>query len=254
MSFRANSGITLKTNVSGNEEQRVEYGGEVLDSGNAVPYIRTVNANTGEEIDRYFLINDSFLYYDGTKLVSTRPFMVQGDFYLPNNGKIFAPDSTGNEREVMNAASGDNFSLGYGNYANSRGNTTLYGNEINLTSRDKINLNGNIADGWHGTAAASIVTGGFVDYMTFGNIAVVRVQDVKFGTTAPASNNGTICSGLPHAAGSNFIFVLKTAQNEALSMRVKVTSAGLLQTHYSTTAEASTSRQWHGLAVYPYTR
>lgn len=82
MSFRTNSGITLKTNVDGHFEQRVEYGGEVLDGGNAVPYIRTVNANTGEELDRYFLINDAFLQYDGTKLVSSVPLSApRAEFY-----------------------------------------------------------------------------------------------------------------------------------------------------------------------------
>lgn len=112
-----------------------------------------------------------------------------------------------------------------------------------------------VTDGWHGTTAASIVTGGFVHYMTFGNIAVVHVQDVAFGTTAPATNDATICSGLPHAAGSNFIFPLKTAQQaETDSMRVRITAAGLMQTHYANATTASTSRQWHGLAVYPYTR
>ena len=178
-----------------------------------------------------------------------------GGIRLPNDGRIestSAADPT--DWHNIIAWIGDIIHIGNGTYNQQTGKTCVYGNEINLTSRGKINLNGNISDGWHYATRASIATDGSVQYMTFGNIAVVRVQDVKFGTTAPAMNDATICSGLPHANGSNFIFVLRPATNEALTMRVRITSAGLMQTHYLSTIATSTGRQWYGLAVYPYTR
>lgn len=180
---------------------------------------------------------------------------VSGNVYLANNKAIYGTDTNGDivyALEVCNNS--NNINLGYGTYDKQLGDTKVFGNVIRLISRGAIELRGDIADGWHTTTAASIVTGGFVNYMTFGNIAVVRVQDLKFGTTAPVQNDATICSGLPHAAGGNFIFILTPAQNEALHMRVKITSAGLMQTHYANATTASTSRQWFGLAVYPYTR
>lgn len=177
------------------------------------------------------------------------------DVYLQNAHVIWGRDTDGNVREVLQVTNGNNnVVLGWGGWGASQGHTKVYGNEINLTSNGKIDLNGNISDGWHYATAASIVTGNFVRYMTFGNIAVVQVQEIMFGTTAPASNNATICSGLPHADGSNFIFPLKTAQAETGSLRVKITAAGLMQTHWASATTASTSRHWCGLAVYPYTR
>lgn len=63
------------------------------------------------------------------------------DINLPNNGRIYAPDSDGVVREVLQTSHGDDVSLGYGNYANSKGTTNIYGNNINLTSRGTITAN-----------------------------------------------------------------------------------------------------------------
>ena len=178
-----------------------------------------------------------------------------GNIVLPNAKSLYGTNSNSNPKYVFEPRNAsDNCAINYSGYAESNSSTEIYGNAIGIFSKGRINLSGDITDGWYGTTAASIVTGGFVQYMTFGNIAVVRVQDVTFGTTAPATNNATICSGLPPADGSNFIFPMKTAQAETSSMRVKITSAGLMQTHYAAATTASTSRQWFGLAVYPYTR
>lgn len=178
-----------------------------------------------------------------------------GNIVLPNRKSIFGTDSNGDPLYVFEPRNvNGNAAINYLGYAYANSSTEIYGNEINLTSRGRINLSGDIADGWHYATRASIATDGYVRYMTFGNVAVVQVQDVKFGTTAPATNDATICSGLPHAAGGNFIFPMKTAHAETGSMRVRITAAGLMQTHYAAATTASTSRQWHGLAVYPFTR
>lgn len=169
MSFRTNSGITLKTNVSEHVEQRVEYGGEVVDDGNAIPYIRTVDANTGDEIERFFLINDGYLYYDGTKLVSTKPLEVQGGIYgewlyinngevtiastgtvtltggngirLRNTSALSIADTNGTYQGIATINASDDTYFGYGSYNNNLGTVYYRGNNVRLQGKVNTFLN-----------------------------------------------------------------------------------------------------------------
>ena len=79
--FETTSGITLVTDNSDHLFQRVEYSGEV-EGDYAIPYVRTVDVNTGEELDRYALISESYWRYDGIQLSTNLPIKaLRGEFY-----------------------------------------------------------------------------------------------------------------------------------------------------------------------------
>lgn len=79
--FETTSGITLVTDSSNHPFQRVEYSGEV-EGDYAIPYVRTVDVNTGEELDRYALISESYWRYDGIQLSTNLPIKsLRGEFY-----------------------------------------------------------------------------------------------------------------------------------------------------------------------------
>lgn len=66
-----------------------------------------------------------------------------GDIYLPNAKSIYGIDTNGNARVALQAINtNDNLVLGWGGYAASQGSTNLYGNDLNITSRNKPTING----------------------------------------------------------------------------------------------------------------
>lgn len=57
------------------------------------------------------------------------------DLYLPNNAQINGFDPDGNERNAFQAQNQNgNTIIGYGNYAAGKGNTNVYGNDVNIGS------------------------------------------------------------------------------------------------------------------------
>lgn len=68
-----------------------------------------------------------------------------GNVEMANNAAIYGTDGDGNLRIVLEALdSNGNTSLGYGGYAASMGALNLWGNAVNVKSRGKINLNGQL--------------------------------------------------------------------------------------------------------------
>lgn len=64
------------------------------------------------------------------------------DLYMKNAKIIYGKDSNGTDRSVVQAYNGsNNVVFGYGGYEGSLGNTNIYGNNINFTSRSGINAN-----------------------------------------------------------------------------------------------------------------
>lgn len=142
--FETTSGITLVTDSSNHPFQRVEYSGEV-EGDYAIPYVRTVDVNTGEELDRYALISESYWRYDGIQLSTNLPIKaLRGEFYSttdtsptldngpaliigPRNGVHIEIDQ--NEIVAKNTATtGGILNLG----ENTSGETRIYGSNVRI--------------------------------------------------------------------------------------------------------------------------
>lgn len=177
------------------------------------------------------------------------------DIYLQNAHTIRGYDTDGNPREVLQVTNGNNnVALGWGGYDASQGHTNVYGNEINLFSKGRINLSGNITDGLHwaslNTANAS---GGGAKYITFGDVAIVSV-DLSGIKSASPSNDAIFFSGLPRAKGEQAVFLMRAAQSINNAFRCKVQTDGTLRPHYTAALDISSGKQYWGLVAYPYTR
>ena len=72
----------------------------------------------------------------------SKDIVVGNAVYLQNAKIIYGKDSNGTDRSVVQAYNGsNNVVFGYGGYEGSLGNTNIYGNNINFTSRGNINAN-----------------------------------------------------------------------------------------------------------------
>lgn len=177
------------------------------------------------------------------------------DIYLQNAHTIRGYDTDGNAREVLQVTNGyNNVALGWGGYDASQGHTNVYGNEINLTSRGKINLNGDVTDGlkWASLNTAN-ASGGGAKYITFGDVAIVSV-DLSGIKSANPSNDAIFFSGLPRAKGEQAVFLMRAAQSINNAFRCKVQTDGTLRPHYTVALDISSGKQYWGLVAYPYTR
>lgn len=61
-----------------------------------------------------------------------------GDVTLKNNIRILGTATDGTARQILRYNASNNLVLGYDNYTNSDGNTNLYGEEVNIYTRDAV--------------------------------------------------------------------------------------------------------------------
>lgn len=135
-----------------------------------------------------------------------------GHVYFPNTRSIFGKNPDGDvvaSFEPCNLNGGT--IIGYGSYAISKGYTNIYGNNMTLTSRDKINLNGDQRSNKYN---ATLWSGGSSGYYMTSNQSVTLSENVS------AQAHGIVLAWSAYANGAaqnyswNYTFVPKSHVND----------------------------------------
>ncbi len=93
--------------------------------------------------------------------------------YMPNSKAIYMQNASGTNRNALHLNGSNSLNLGYGGYAASEGQSILYGNSVQILSKEKtVKINGGNAAAvkllWSGSlASGSITVPGFSDYELF---------------------------------------------------------------------------------------
>ena len=252
--FETTSGITLVTDNSDHLFQRVEYSGEV-EGDYAIPYVRTVDVNTGEELDRYALISESYWRYDGIQLSTNLPIKaLRGEFYSdvdaeatsdnepalivgPRNGNhieieggteimakanattkttlylnwngghvrmgencilkngqgYYIQNSGGTDWIAVGINSSNDLYYGYGSYVNSSGNSTYYGNNVRLYTKNKVTVNGQPLFKTNTCTSPTATLNAGVGTTKTANITTISGY-TPIGIIEATCNHGQICS------------------------------------------------------------
>ncbi|MBR2683847.1 MAG: hypothetical protein IKE22_11350, partial [Atopobiaceae bacterium] len=135
-----------------------------------------------------------------------------GNIEMANNAAIYGTDGDGNLYIVLDALnSSGNSSLGYGGYAASMGALNLWGNTVNVTSRGKINLNGQIRSNKYN---ATLWTGGSGGYYMTTSHTVTLSENIS------AQAHGIVLAWSAYSSGTaqnyswNYTFVPKSHIND----------------------------------------
>ena len=87
-----------------------------------------------------------------------------------------------------------------------------------------------------------------VKYFKFKNMVIVNFIDIHFSNTSASTTGTQIASGLPPAT-EQLVFVLPDF-NSTKSLRLRMTTTGTIETHYTDTSAFGTSYQYYGNIVY----
>lgn len=104
--------------------------------------------------------------------------------YMPNSKDIYMQNASGTGRNVLHLNGSNSLNIGYGGYSESEGRTIVYGNEVQIITKNGLKIDGSKA-----MSAKLLWSGSW----SSGSITVANIQDYKLTLVQTTDGDLAIC-------------------------------------------------------------
>ena len=199
---------------------------------NTSPYI-DFYLNGSTTTDGTILVNQDtghieFLHADG--------YSFDGNVYLPNNRSLFVKNTDDTFMSVITLNNNNNTLIGYSGYELGIGNTNLYGNGVNITSKNDLNVT---ASGAYFSGSGYFTGTLNAKAMTINNLRTGRLTITPSAANTPTGvtfSYGYTYNNTPRAVACPETSVVGTAVLGVSVGNITTTSCNLYLTRTNTTA------------------